>query len=120
MYLPPTYHLLTYLPASLPPTDTTGFNVFSADRSQIDVLEVEEGRQNCFAALLVFLLQSLRVAVQTAATVASTDGGGGRGGGRGSPVQQQSPSHLSPQQTTFGTVYRGDGYDEHAGDPPVS
>ena len=95
----------------------TGFSVFSADRSHVEILEVEEGRQNCFAALLVFLLQSLRVAVQTAATVASTDTTGGvkgRGGMGGSPTHPQP----SPAPRRF-NAYRGGGREEHAGDPPA-
>ena len=93
----------------------TGFSVFSADRSHVEILEVEEGRQNCFAALLVFLLQSLRVAVQTAATVASTDTTGGvkaRGAMGGSPAHPQP----SPAPRRF-NAYRGGGREEHAGDP---
>mmetsp|Transcript_17945 Transcript_17945/g.17260 ORF Transcript_17945/g.17260 Transcript_17945/m.17260 type:complete len:456 (+) Transcript_17945:749-2116(+) len=40
------------------------FSVFMVDGRCIEVLEVEEGRQNCFLSILIFLLESLKIGVQ--------------------------------------------------------
>lgn len=84
---------VSLLPAGAAPRPH--FCVFSADRVAVDLLEVEEGRQNCFASILVFLLQSLRVAVaSTSASTVSTGSASGspRAAGGASPILPPSSS----------------------------
>ena len=108
------------------------YNVYSADRSVLDVLEVDEGRQNCFEAPVVFLLQSLRAAVHAAGPPASTalsPGGHGATGPPQSPWKQQQQqllrqrrppayaSSLDPHRASFPRPpYADDGrWDTHDG-----
>ena len=76
------------------------FNVFSADRAALDVLEVDEGRQNCFEAVAVFLLESLRVAVAAAgpppASSSVAAAAGGDAGQTYSPWKQQQQLRRRP------------------------
>ena len=48
------------------------FNVFSTDSRSTEILNVEGGRQNCFLSILVFLLESLKVAAETSNTTSTT------------------------------------------------
>ena len=108
------------------------YNVYSADRSVLDVLEVDEGRQNCFEAPVVFLLQSLRAAVHAAGPPASTalsPGGHGATGPPQSPWKQQQQqllrqrrppayaSSLDPHRASYPRLpYADDGrWDAHDG-----
>ena len=51
------------------------FNVFCADSRCADILVVEDGRQNCYMAIIVFLLTSVKNAAESSLTHSRTVGG---------------------------------------------
>ena len=65
------------------------FNVFSTDSRITEILNVEIGRQNCFLSIIVFLLESMKVA-------AATSSGNKRGSGGLGGMRQLENIYVSP------------------------
>ena len=53
------------------------FNVFCADSRCADILIVEDGRQNCYMAIIVFLLMYVKNATESSLSHSRTAGGHG-------------------------------------------